>query len=100
MPSIGIRALKNGLSGYLRRLKPGEVMTITDRGVVVAELRKVGPGSQATPLTGRYEYLVSTGVIRPALEEGDPTKDWPKSRKFKLPRGTAARLIDEDRGAV
>ena len=98
MRSTGIRALKNGLSGYLRRLKPGEVLAITDRGRIIAELRKVGPTPLAAPVVGRYEHLVSIGVIRPASKQRDPLKNWPKSRKFKLPRGTASRWIDEDRG--
>lgn len=33
-------------------------------------------------------------VIRPAIEGGDPLADFPSR---KLPRGTAARMIDEDR---
>ena len=34
-------------------------------------------------------------VIRPPLESGDPTENWPDIR---LPPGTAAELIDADRG--
>lgn len=43
----------------------------------------------------RYDELLATGVIQPAVEEGDPLEDWPDIR---LPRGTAAALIDSDRG--
>lgn len=43
----------------------------------------------------RFDELVATGVIRPPQEPGDPFEDWPDIR---LPRGTAKRLIDEDRG--
>jgi PIN domain nuclease of toxin-antitoxin system len=42
----------------------------------------------------RYDELVDSGIIRPAIEAGDPLADFPSS---KLPRGTVARLIDEDR---
>lgn len=38
---------------------------------------------------------VSADVIRAAIEDGDPLEDWPDIR---LPRGTAAALIDSDRG--
>jgi len=37
MTSAGIRDLKNNLSWYIRRLKPGQVITVTDRGRVVAD---------------------------------------------------------------
>ena len=43
----------------------------------------------------RYHELVAAGVIRPALEAGDPLEEWPDIR---LPPGTAAQLIDSDRG--
>jgi hypothetical protein len=49
--------------------------------------------------TGEYSELVVTGVIRPAVETGDPLVDWPSARAVALPRGTAAALIDEYRGA-
>jgi len=34
-------------------------------------------------------------VIQPAVDEGDPLENWPDIR---LARGTAAALIDSDRG--
>jgi hypothetical protein len=43
----------------------------------------------------RFEELVASGVIRRPLEAGDPTEDWPD---IGLPPGTAAELIDADRG--
>jgi prevent-host-death family protein len=100
MISAGIRDLKNNLSKYLRRLKPGEAIAVTDRGRVVAELRSVEdtPGHPARPGT-RYSELIATGVIRPAVETGDPLADWPTARTVKLPRGSVSALIDEDRGS-
>jgi prevent-host-death family protein len=94
MTSTGIRELKNNLSRYIRRVEAGERIAITAHGRVVAEL--VPPG--ATPKSGggsRFEELIANGVIRPPLEAGDPAEDWPDIR---LPRGTAAELIDADRG--
>jgi antitoxin (DNA-binding transcriptional repressor) of toxin-antitoxin stability system len=98
MRSAGIRDLKNNLSKYLRHLQAGETLQVTDRGRVVAELRAPASGANATALTGRYEQLVQAGVIRRAQEGGDPLADWPTARQVRLPRGTAARLVDEDRG--
>jgi antitoxin (DNA-binding transcriptional repressor) of toxin-antitoxin stability system len=39
MKSVGIKALKNNLSRYLDLVRQGEVVLITDRDEVIAELR-------------------------------------------------------------
>jgi prevent-host-death family protein len=94
MAATGIRELKDNLSRYIRRIEAGERIAITAHGRVVAEL--VPPGAAAkSSVSSRFEALVAAGVIRPPLESGDPTEDWPDIR---LPPGTAAELIDADRG--
>jgi prevent-host-death family protein len=91
--STGIRELKDNLSRYIRRIEAGERIAITAHGRVVAEL--VPPGAKAKGTPSRFDELVASGVIRPPLEAGDPTEGWPDIR---LPAGTAAELIDADRG--
>jgi prevent-host-death family protein len=94
MASAGIRELKDNLSRYIRRIEAGERIAITAHGRVVAEL--VPPGSTAGGRrASHFDELVAAGVIRPPVEPGDPTEDWPDIR---LPGGTAAELIDADRG--
>ena len=93
MTSAGIRELKDNLSRYIRRIEAGERIAITAHGRVVAEL--VQPGATAKSTPRRFDELVATGVIRPPLEAGDPTEGWPD---IGLPAGTAAGLIDADRG--
>jgi antitoxin (DNA-binding transcriptional repressor) of toxin-antitoxin stability system len=39
MKATGIRELKARLSGFLREVQAGEIILVTDRGRVVAELR-------------------------------------------------------------
>jgi len=94
MTAAGIRELKDNLSRFIRRVEAGERIAVTAHGRVVAEL--VPPG---TKMKGggpsRFDELIAAGVIRPPLEAGDPTQDWPDIR---LPPGTAAELIDADRG--
>jgi prevent-host-death family protein len=93
MTSTGIRELKDNLSRYIRRTEAGERIAITAHGRVVAEL--VPPGAKTMGTPSRFDELVASGVIRQPLEAGDPTEGWPDIR---LPAGTAAELIDADRG--
>lgn len=94
MTSVGIRELKNNLSRVIKKVKRGERIAITDRGVVVAELAPP-PDSESNELwPSRHARLVAEGTIRPPLQRGNLVENWPVIR---LPRGTAARLIDEDR---
>ena len=88
----GIRELKDNLSRYIRRLEAGERITVTAHGRVVAEL--VPPSAAKAGRPSRYDELVASGDIRLAVEPGDPLEGWPGLR---LPAGTAAGLIDEDR---
>lgn len=93
MISTGIRELKDNLSRYIRRIEAGERIAITVHGRVVAEL--VPPGNQTKGALGRFDELLASGAIRPPIEAGDPAEGWPEIR---LKSGTAADLIDADRG--
>lgn len=94
MTSTGIRELKDNLSKYVRRIEAGDRIAVTAHGRVVAEL---GPPASATRAgqSGHYDNLVAAGIVRLPVESGDPLADWPT---FQLPAGTAAHLIDVDRG--
>lgn len=90
----GVRELKNRLSAYIRRVEAGERVSVTAHGRVVAEL--VPPGTGLGRVSGtRWDELLASGVLHPPAEPGDPFEAWPTIR---LPRGTAAQLIDADRG--
>lgn len=91
--ATGIRELKNNLSRYIRRIEAGERIAVTAHGRVVAEL--VPPGGGRASQRGRWEELLAGGILHPPVEDGDPFEDWPDIR---LPAGTAAELIDTDRG--
>ena len=93
MAAIGVRELKDNLSRYIRRVEAGERIAVTAHGRVVAEL--VPPETTRQPHRSRWDELLAVGTLRAPLEAGDPFEDWPDIR---LPRGTAAALIDADRG--
>ena len=40
---VGVRELKSGLSAYLRRVRQGQSLVVTDRGEPVAEIRPIKP---------------------------------------------------------
>ncbi len=92
--TVGIKALKDNLSSYLRDVKAGALILVTDRGSVVAELKE-------------------PDIKNLIYEESSLMKDWtregwlipPKKRKtrctqsgIKLKKGTAGRLLSQDRG--
>lgn len=61
MDSIGVRELRQNASRYLERVKNGETIEVTERGVPIAVLSPV-PGEKKS----RYQELVERGLIRPA----------------------------------
>ena len=95
MKEVGIRELKNRLSEYVRQVREGEVVMVTDRGEVVAELRP--PVAQAE-LLQKYPGLadmVRRGLVRLPAEPHRPGS-YPRLPSV-TPPGTAARLLDEER---
>jgi prevent-host-death family protein len=89
----GIRELKDNLSRYIRRVEAGERVVVTAHGRAVAEL--VPPAAYRPGRTSHFDQLVASGVLAPATESGDPLEGCPR---ICLPPGTAAALIDFDRG--
>jgi len=94
MKQVGLRELKNRLSEYVRLVRAGEHVQVTDRGHVVAELMPPTPAKGRDPAAG-FAALERRGLLRPPTAEG-------RARYRRLPRlvptGTAARLLDQDRG--
>jgi antitoxin (DNA-binding transcriptional repressor) of toxin-antitoxin stability system len=96
MRHVGIRELKDHLSEYLRHVREGEVVMVTDRGEVVAELR---PPSADSELEKKYPGLAEMarkGLIRLPLKPSCPGAH-PHLASVTSP-GMAARLLAEDRG--
>ena len=59
-PQVGVRELRQNLSIYLDRVKAGETLEVTERGVPVAELRPLSEGADV------IARLVSSGRAWPA----------------------------------
>lgn len=94
--TTGVRELKAHLSAYLREVAAGEVVLVTDRGRVVAELRPPGGADRdAPPAELRRRRLVERGVLRPASDEG--ARSLRGLPPLRLPEGTARALLDAER---
>ena len=93
MIEVGIRELKNRLSHYIRLVKKGEAVRVTDRGTVVAEL--VPPtASRIDQADPNVEALRKLGDFT----IGEPNRsDLYHPRPRLTPDGTAQRLLDEER---
>jgi antitoxin (DNA-binding transcriptional repressor) of toxin-antitoxin stability system len=68
MKTVGIKALKDNLSAYVRAAEAGETVQVTDRGKVVAELVPPrAPAQREKPLTNEeiMAQLVREGIATP-----------------------------------
>jgi prevent-host-death family protein len=91
--TAGIREMKDNLSEYVRRAEAGERIAVTAHGRVVAVLGPADASARGRRLT-RLEQMIADGTARRPLEDGDPLEG---VTPLRLPRGTAAALIDADR---
>ncbi len=97
LKTVGIKELKNNLSAYLREVRRGTRILVSDRNRIVAELHE--PGARYTANDGLDPTLagwVEAGVVRLPRHPTEPLPPAP----VKLPDGTAARLLDDDRNEV
>jgi len=96
MRAIGVKQLKARLSEYLRLVKTGETILVTERDEVVAEMRPARRRVRAADeLEDLLDLLSDTGEItRSAL----PKRAWSwRTRGIGLPEGTTLKLLDEIR---
>jgi antitoxin (DNA-binding transcriptional repressor) of toxin-antitoxin stability system len=95
MKTIGVRDLKATLSRVLRDVASGDVFLVTDRGRVVAELRRPDAAQWAeSPEDRALARLAAEGQLRVAERPAHTYRPSP----LKSPAGLARKLIDEDRG--
>jgi antitoxin (DNA-binding transcriptional repressor) of toxin-antitoxin stability system len=93
MKAVAVRELKNRLSAYLRDVAGGEIVLVTDRGKVVAELRRPSVDALQSPSEMALRRLVDDGLLTIGLPQ-DPAA-------YERPRVRIARdvqeLLDEER---
>jgi antitoxin (DNA-binding transcriptional repressor) of toxin-antitoxin stability system len=88
MRAVGLKVLKNRLSEYVRLASQGEVVLVTDRDRVVAELTPPSPGRAAGLADALLAEAVREGWVRPAPLGGSG----PPGRR---PVASLAEVLDE-----
>ena len=97
MKTVGVRELKNRLSEYVRHVRSGESVLVTDRGEVVAELVPPGQRPADGDLPSALLALAKRGLVTlGASGDANLYPALPRRRKRKV---TAAQLLDEERGS-
>src|SRR5688572_26042849 len=95
MKRVGLRELKNRLSEYVRLVRAGETVLVTDRGDVVAELRPPGGPPDGHDRHPGLIALARQGVL--TLGKPNDPAAYPGMPSLAAP-GTAERLLEDERG--
>ena len=95
MKSVGLRELKNRLSEYVRDVRSGEGVLVTDRGQVVAELVPAGQRVDERGVPSGLVALAKKGQLTLGASN-EPGLYAKLPRLLKRHRATA--LLDEERG--
>jgi len=88
MTRIGVKALKDGLSEFLRRVGQGERIVVTDRGKPVATL---------TPVEESDEARTGWELVREGIADWSGGKPLTSSRAPTVRGKTTAEVVLEDR---
>ena len=96
MKTVGLRELKNRLSEYVREVRAGDGVLVTDRGEVVAELVPPGQPVGERGVPSGLVALARTGQL--TLGAANDAALYPRLPHL-LARHRTAQLLDEERGA-
>ncbi len=93
LKTVGIKKLKNGLSAYIREVKGGTVILVTDHGRAVAEPRTPEKEyHQVKRAALRQEWIDSNKLHMPVYSKKQLAQS-----QVRLHDGTSTRIIDLDR---
>ena len=96
MKTVGLRELKNRLGVYIRHVRAGEAVAITDRGKIVAEL---APPRSRDGSTSALEEMARRGELTLAEPLTKPRRKALYAPRPPVLRGvTSQELLDADRG--
>jgi antitoxin (DNA-binding transcriptional repressor) of toxin-antitoxin stability system len=93
MRAVGIKALKNKLSEYVRLAANGETVLVTDRDRVVAEIGPPQPGRAVDVSDALLADVVRRGWLRPPIAASGILP----ARKPVAPLAELLQELDADR---
>lgn len=96
MKAVGLRELKNRLSAYVRLVRAGESIQVTDRGEVVAELCPPGRAAAGDETPSGLAELARKGLV--TLGRPNDPSLYRKMPHVRLRGATSAELLDQERG--
>ena len=96
MKTVGIRELKNRLSEYLRIVRTGETVLVTDRGEVIAEINAPGYAVGDRSMPAGLVALARRGLL--TVGAASEAGTYPALRRSQR-RHSAAKLLNEERGS-
>ena len=95
MKAVGLRELKNRLSEYIRDVRGGESVLVTDRGEVVAELGPPGHHAASSDIAPGLHALARRGLA--TLGQPNDRRAYRRLGPALKP-GRAAALLAAERG--
>lgn len=96
MKTVGLRELKNRLSEYIRQVRAGEGVLVTDRGEIVAELVPPEAGTVDPSVPAGLVWLARRGLV--TLGAHGDSNAYPALPRRRGKTRTSGQLLDEERG--
>ncbi len=95
MKTVAVKEFRNRLSSYLRDVRQGELVLVTDRGRVIAEMRRPSNGTLLAGHEQAFERLSAEGVLVPGLPQ-DPRAYRRSPLRLSVASGD---LLEAERGS-
>ncbi len=92
MKSVGLREINQAFSRYMKIVKTGEEVLITERGRPIAVIR---PLAYETDMDARIHLLEADGLLSPPQKKGQPQKHPPVSLSGQCLAQTISDIRDE-----
>jgi prevent-host-death family protein len=86
---VGVRELRQNLSVYLRRIRAGEELVVTERGVPVGKLVPLEPAK------GELQRMIDAGLVR--VPRNPSFEDWEPLPPYKEGERTLSEILQEMR---
>ena len=92
MKSVGLREINQAFSRYMKIVKAGEDVLITERGRPIAVIR---PLASETDMDARIRLLEADGLLSPPQKKGQPQNHPPISLSGQGIAQTISEMRDE-----